>query len=1090
MSRAIVGRAATMTNVKPRSGLRSLPGIPAEQPTAIAAAGEGERRPVTVLCADTVDFTAFSERAGEEKAYTLMQRIFALVAEVVGAHDGSIISFTGDGLIVLFGVPIASEDAPLRACRAALEVHRCLTQRASEFQLALGLRPQMRIGISSGTVVLAPVKAGERVTAYGDPINLVSRLQALAEPGTVLMSEATHRLVEGFIESRFVGQHRVKGRQEALNLYRLDRVKSGVGRFDDSMRRGLSPFVGRGPALELLEARLAAIGQGLRVVDIVADAGIGKSRLVHEFGQRAKKENIFVLSGSCFADGQQTAFLPFIDVVRRAFRITEGEPDIQHKLADAVAALGLDPALCVPLLLNLLGVKLPEGALEGLDGVLVGLRTRDVLQGILRARCRQGPVVIIIEDMQWIDSASEDLLAKTIVRFANLPLLLVCTRRPEYRPPWLNDASVTPLPVPPLAARDIADIVKSRLGGAGIPDHLLRLVERKAEGNPLFAEEIVSYLSDRKAVQRVDGAVEFDPAKAEEWLPASVQSMVVGRVDRLSAAQKALLQAASVVGRRFAPDLIAAAAGITGDVPAMLEALVEKDLVQRLPTHDTIEYSFKHALTEEGLYRSLLSPQRSALHLRIAEELERRNDNRLAEVAESLAHHFAQTNRPEKSFRYLALAGAKSLGIYSLDEAEAHFEAAMDVLERAPQCAGDEAVANLLVDYVHLLSLKHKLRELVATIDRHMPRLERLGHDAKSVVILHHYTFALIWLGRFAEAQAAEARATALADHVGDDRSRAYALAGRILVGTVVAPIAGDKMAELGAAAAAAAARSGDRHIKSWISFVRAWEQVHRGHMDRAHAFAQELMAVGRTESDPRPTGLALWLLARLALASEEYGAALAYAEECLRVALTPFDKGTATQLKAMSLVMLRRVKEGSALLESFRRDCVANGWQYHMFGSDGVWGISLVLRGHIARGVRWIEKCIAERDAAGPRIVADFNRAVLCQFYLDILQGGQRPPLGVLLRNLPFLIVAKLTAARRIEHMTALIAQNPQFDTAGFYYARINLIQGLLYKATRQRELARRHLAQARQIAQRYGGGILTRIDAALADLGPAVVR
>ena len=458
---------------------------------------------------------------------------------------------------------------------------------------------------------LAPVKAGERVTAYGDPINLASRLQALAEPGTVLMSETTHRLVEGLIDSRFAGEHRIKGKQEPLRLYRLDRVKTGVGRFDASMKRGLSPFVGRGQAFELLEARRAAIEQGLRVVDIVADAGIGKSRLIHEFGKRLRQEtNIFVLRGNCFADGQQTAFLPFIDIVRRAFQLADGETDVARKLEETVAALGLDPAPRVPFLLNLLGLKVPAGALDGLDGVLVGLRTRDVLQDILRARCRLSPVVMMIEDMQWIDNASEELLAKTIAQCSNLPLLLVCTRRPEYRPPWFDGAAVTALPIPPLVARDIADIVKSRLGGADIPDHLLRLVERKSEGNPLFAEEIVSYLSDRKAVQHIDGGVAFDAAKAGDWLPASVQSMIVGRVDRLSAKQKALLQAASVVGRRFAPDLIGAAAGIAEDAQGMLDALVEKDLVQRLPTRDTVEYSFKHALTQEALYRSLLSPQR------------------------------------------------------------------------------------------------------------------------------------------------------------------------------------------------------------------------------------------------------------------------------------------------------------------------------------------------------------------------------------------------------------------------------------------------------------------------------------------------
>jgi class 3 adenylate cyclase len=1074
-----------MTDTGSRSGSRLRRGAPAGQQTAEPGSG-GERRQVTVLCADTVDFTGFSERAGEEQAYALMQRIFALVTDIVGEQNGSIVSFTGDGLIVLFGVPIATEDAPLHACRAALEIQRRLAARDHEFVTAHGARPQMRIGLDSGVVVLAPVKAGERVTAYGDPINLVSRLQALAEPGTVLMSETTHRLVDGLIDSRFAGEHRIKGKQEPLRLYQLDRVKTGVGRFDASMQRGLSPFVGRGQALELLEARRAAIEQGLRVVDIVADAGIGKSRLIHEFGKRLRQEtDIFVLRGSCFADGQQTAFLPFIDIVRRAFQIADGETDVARKLEETVAGLGLDPASCVPFLLNLLGLKAPAGALDGLDGMLVGLRTRDVLQDILRARCRLSPVVMMIEDMQWIDNASEELLAKTIAQCSSLPLLLVCTRRPEYRPPWLDGAVVTPLPIPPLVARDIADIVKSRLGGADVPDHLLRLVERKSEGNPLFAEEIVSYLSDRKAVQHVDGGVAFDAAKAGEWLPASVQSMVVGRVDRLSAKQKALLQAASVVGRRFTPDLIAAAAGITEDAKGMLDALVEKDLVQRLPTRDTLEYSFKHALTEEALYRSLLSPQKSALHLRVAEELERRNDNRLAEVAESLAHHFTRTKRPEKAFRYLALAGAKNLGVYSLDEAEAHFEAAVGVLEQAPDCAGDEAVANLLADYIYLLSLKHKLRELVANVDRHMPRLERLGHHAKSVLIFHHYAFALIWMSRVGEAQAAQLKIAAIAEHLGDDdRSHAYALASQILVSTIVRPRPADEMEALGTAAAAAAARTGDGYIKSWISFVRAWDQLHRGHVDRAHGFAHDLMAVGREENDPRPTGLALWLLARIAFTCEEHGACLTYAEECLRVAATPFDRGTGTQLKAMSLVLLGRVTEGAALLESFRNECIANDWQYHLFGSDGVWGISLMLRGQIARGVRWLEKCIAQRDAAEQRIHADFYRAMLSQVYLDILTGARRPPLTVVLRNLPFLVIAKAAAPRRIERMMERTRQNPQFDLDGFHHARINLIYGLLYKLTRRRELATRHLTEARRIAQRYGGAVLARIDAALADL------
>ena len=462
---------------------------------------EAERRQVTVLFTDMVGFTTFSERSGEEAAYTLMRSLSKLMGEAVREQGGVVQGFTGDGIMAVFGAPVAFEDAPLRACRAALSILQRLKAAGPDLEAKHGVRPQLRIGLNTGAAVVGKVEDGADagVTVLGDTVNFAARLQALAEPDSVFMSEATHRLVQGMVEATFAGEHQIKGKSEPQKVYRLDAVRHGATRFEAAVSRGLSAFVGRERELEVLERGLDEARSQLRVVDLVAEPGMGKSRLLHEFRQRIGKERAFVLSGSCSPDGQQTPFLPFIEVVRGSFRVSAGEAekDIAQKLEMGLTALGLHSVRNLGLLLHLLGLKVPDDALTGLDGVLIGLRTRELLQQLLEARCRLSPVVMVIEDLHWIDSVSEELLGKIIDSEAKLRLLLLTTRRPEYAPPWLDRATVTKLPLEPLPTGDIRHLVQARLGVEALPEALARQVTEKAEGNPLFAEEIVSFLTER-----------------------------------------------------------------------------------------------------------------------------------------------------------------------------------------------------------------------------------------------------------------------------------------------------------------------------------------------------------------------------------------------------------------------------------------------------------------------------------------------------------------------------------------------------------------------------------------------------------------
>ena len=355
------------------------------------------------------------------------------------------------------------------------------------------------------------------------------------------------------VEASFAGEHAVKGKTETQKVYRLDAVRPGVPRFEVAISRGLSAFVGRERELEMLERALDKACSELFVIDVVAEPGMGKSRLLHEFRQRISKERAFILSGNCSADGQQTPFLPFIEVLRGSFRINVGEAEqsVAQKLEMGLAALGLHSTLNFGLLLHLLGLKVPDSVLNGLDGVLIGLRTRELLQQLVEARCRLSPVLMIIEDLHWIDSVSEAVLSKIVEAQAKLRLLLITTHRPTYVPPSYQRSGVTILHLEPLAVGHIRRLVQTRLGVDALPEALAQQVAEKAEGNPLFAEEIVSFLTERGALRSVGGKLNFDHTAMAAALPASVQSLLTARVDRLTPGDRALLQAASVIGRRF-----------------------------------------------------------------------------------------------------------------------------------------------------------------------------------------------------------------------------------------------------------------------------------------------------------------------------------------------------------------------------------------------------------------------------------------------------------------------------------------------------------------------------------------------------------
>jgi class 3 adenylate cyclase/tetratricopeptide (TPR) repeat protein len=1046
---------------------------------------DAERRQVTVLFTDMVGFTSFSERSGEEAAYTLMRSLSKLMDDAVREQGGIVQGFTGDGIMAVFGAPVAFEDAPLRACRAALSILQRLKTVGSDLDAQHGVRPQVRIGLNTGPAVVGSVQTGADagVTVLGDTVNVAARFQALAEPDSACMTESTYRLVQGMVDAGFAGEYQIKGKSESQKVYRLKSIRYGAARFDTALSRGLTAYVGRDRELETLERRLADTSTGIQVVDIAGEPGIGKSRLLHEFRQRIGKSSAFILSGSCSPEDRQTPFLPFIEVVRGSFRVAAGEDQaaVARKLDDGLKVLGLGSAQNLALLLNLLGLVGSEGSLQGLDGALIGFRTRDLLHRLLRARCQLSRGIIAIEDLHWIDSASEELLGEIVTSAEPLPLMIVHTRRPEYRPPWSEQPNVSYVPLEPLSSGETARIVEARFGGDNLPDELRRLVAAKAEGNALFAEELVSFLLERGFVRREAGGLVFDTATVASALPASVQSLLTARVDRLASADRALLQAAAVIGRRFDPDLLAAVTGASGDIDLSLAAMHALDLVHR--EDKTGDYIFKHALVRDAVYNSLLNTARSMLHLKIADEIERRSANRLPEVAETLAYHYASTKRADKAFLYLAMAAKKCLDIHSLDEADGYARQALGLLESNPSCAGDLAVADVMANHLQILYEKSDFLEIKRVAERYMPQLEAMGDTAQLVFAMYFHALALSGCNDFSACQVLSRKALEVAERIGDLKAETYAMNGILHASVFLARDPLETMERLGAECLALSRRLGDNSALNYAYWNVATDYAFRGLMREAREGALKLLDAGRERDDRRALGIAHSILALIGMLIGDFHEAARHSEECVRTAAAPYERRMGAITKASAEIHLG---DQGALVRLLEAIGVASetGWgQMVAFGTISV-GVGHVLAGRIGKGIRLLESAIAAYDARGEGLYAKSTKLPLAEIYLEMLTSRARPPLSIVLRNLGMVLRVKFFGVRRIEALLEQAGRSPPEESSAIR-ARINMNIGLLRKLQKKPDLARQFLEKARAPAEHHGATLLVaKIDAALAEL------
>jgi len=653
---------------------------------------EGERKQVTVMFCDLQGFTSMVERLGAEDAYNIMDQVYELLIHKVHDYDGTINEMTGDGIMALFGAPIALEDAPQRAIRSALAIHQEIGQYNDRMgdKILDTPRLRMRIGIHTGPVIVGTLGNDLRVDfkAVGDTVNTASRMEGLAVPGTACVSEDTFQLTEGLFRFEDLGVKEIKGKERPIKVYRVLGPSSRKTRFDANTERGLTPFIGREREMELLIDGFERTKEGRgQALSIIGEAGLGKSRLMYEFRKALAGENVTFLEGKCLSFSSNVAYHPVIDVLKSNFSINDEDNDegIIEKIKKDLKVLEVDEAATLPYLLELLSVRQFEKDRTTLSPETMKVRIVEALARILVKGSQRRPVILAIEDLHWIDKSSEETLKSVLNSISGERIFLIFTYRPEYIHTWSGKSYLSQVNLNRLSNRQSLSMAVNLLNTKAIDRALEDLILEKTEGVPFFIEEFIKSFLSLNIIERKNDTIRLINDSQKLTIPATIQDVIMARIDSLPEEAKEVLQTGSVIEREFNYDLIRAVTGLPEQLLlSHLSALKDSELLFERGIYPQSTYVFRHALTQEVSYNSLIKKRRKEVHGKIADAMEDLYSVRLEETYEKLAYHYLESDNYKKASEYLKLSGKKAADRYSNFEAFRFYKELIRVLNQMP----------------------------------------------------------------------------------------------------------------------------------------------------------------------------------------------------------------------------------------------------------------------------------------------------------------------------------------------------------------------------------------------------------------------
>jgi class 3 adenylate cyclase/tetratricopeptide (TPR) repeat protein len=906
----------------------------AERILTSKAALEGERKQVTVLFADLKGSMELLGDRDPEEARKLLDPVLERMMDAVHRYEGTVNQVMGDGIMALFGAPLAHEDHAVRACYAALDMQTAIRRYADEVRRTHGIGGlAIRVGLNSGEVVVRAIGSDLRMdyTAVGQTTHLAARMEQLAKPDTTLLTADTLRLSEGFIAVTPLGPVPVKGLEAPIEVYELTGAGPIRSRLHAAALRGLTRFVGRDSELEQLRQVLgrAAAGHG-QVVAIVGEPGVGKSRLVWELTHSHRTHGWFIVQAGSVSYGKATPYLPVIDLLKGYFQVEDRDDHrkVREKVVGKLVTLdrALEPAL--PAFLALLDVPVEDPQWQAQDPPQRRQRTLDALKRLLLRESQVQPLLVVFEDLHWIDAETQALLDSVVESVPAARVLVLVNYRPEYAHRWGHKTYYTQLRLDPLPPESAEEFLRAFLGEDASLGSLKPFLIERTEGNPFFLEESVRSLAETGVLAGGRSAYRLVKPLESTQVPATVQAVLAARIDRLSPEDKALLQTAAVVGKDVLfVFLQAIAEQADEELYAAIGRLQAAEFLYETRIVPDLEYTFKHALTHEVAYTGLLHERRRALHARIVETAERLTPERLAEQVEWLAHHACRGEVWDKAVGYLRSAGLKAAGRAAGSEARTHFEQALAALGHLPPSPVATALG---------IDLRCDLDEplmFIGAFETSLKRLreaEALAHAAgdrrRLGWVLGRITYNLASLGDLAGAlEAGERAAAALTDQgephrVDVVRARVRYGLGEYLQGVEICRGSEPWIEAQGGLRGSA---QGDRFTGVYGVYIRIWRVLclaELGQFTEAGAWGDEAMREAETTTTLGPPEK-VWAyvgVGRLHVVRGAFEQAIAVLEPAIRMfeggALTVYFPRIASSL-GTAYVHTGRVADGLVLL-------------------------------------------------------------------------------------------------------------------------------------------------------------------------------
>ncbi|MGD8209978.1 MAG: adenylate/guanylate cyclase domain-containing protein [Desulfobacterales bacterium] len=1050
----------------------------------------GERKHVTVLFSDLTGYTAMSEKLDPEEVKEITSQIFGDVSKIVAKYDGFIEKYAGDAVMAIFGAPKAHEDDPIRAIKAAREIHQLVDAISPEIENKIGQLISMHTGINTGLVVTGEIDL-ERGThgMAGDTINLASRLSNLAKPGEIVVDVNTRRQAEGHFSCQYRETATVKGKTDPIEVHQVlsQRDKPITIRRLSGMRADL---VGRSVEMAELSQAAANLQQGKgRIFSICGAAGTGKSRLVEEFKSGLVLEQIQWIEGHAYAYSQNIPYFPLVDLLNRLLQIEEKDPPekVREKIASGLGSLVANPEDVIPYVGQLYSLTYP-GA-NAISPEHWKSRLQTAVLTILSTLADRAPTVFFLEDLHWADPSFVELLRRACIEIRQ-PAVVLCAYRPTFSLFTGHQVSnfgknYHDIQLQNLSHSVAQNMLASLLKTEDIPPDLKHWVQSKAEGNPFYLEELVNSLIESEILTPDNGSWKLNRSLAESDIPSSLHGLITGRLDRLDKQTKRILQEASVIGRVFLYEILKRITDLEERIDGELSHLERLDLIRTRSLQPDIEYMFKHALTQEIVYNGLLKKQRWEIHEQIARVIESVFKDRLAEFNETLAYHFSQGQSDAKAVDYLVKSGEKSLARYAVEEAHQYFKKAYEIMTLKEELS--EADKIILIDLLNSWAYSYyylgEFKEFIDIFRSHRTIAESLNDKAKTGMFYAWFGIAHFMAGISKDSYDYLSKGLELGEKANNQKVVGYACAwlaftcgelGLFAEGIIFGERA-QKIAE---------AFPSDQYLFFKPLAGLCFIYTYKGETNRIFEGAKRLLEYGEINANSRSKVFGHWMESFGHSVAGNMKSAQKSSEKAMEVAVDPFYSQFPKITLGMAYFLGGQLQEAENTLQS----CINFG-ETHSVGEVSVVGQLylapiLIAKGHMKHGTELLEIARKTLIRNQRRVQYAMSEFILGEVNSQIATGP-KPSLSVMAKNIGYLVKNVPFATKKAEkHFNKAIQLLKEIGAKG-YLGQVYLSQGLLYKATKRTDEARQSILEASNLFQECeAGGWLKQTNEALNSL------